>query len=95
MDPALLITAAKSAKSILAFTAGDSFREAVCTIVGDIHVDAARLALETAKIAVFPRERLNSVITHLEAAHAAYARIHNQVGEFLKVLVHGSKWSDP
>jgi hypothetical protein len=64
--------------------------------VGDIHVDAAKLALETANISVRPHDRLNSVITHLEAAHAAYASIHNQTGFIREVkdgFDHGSIWN--
>jgi hypothetical protein len=77
MDPASLVKVAEDAKKIFDFVYGNDLKEAVSTIVGDIHVDAAMLALETAKIAVNPRDRINSVITHLEAAHVAYARNHD------------------
>lgn len=76
MTPDTLIAFAKCTQNIADFVSSPDLNEVISTIIGDVHVDAARLALDTAKITSNPRERLNSVITHLEAAHSAYARIY-------------------
>jgi hypothetical protein len=83
MEPLSLITFARSAKTISDFAFGPGIKDAVSAIVGDVHVNAAKLALETAGHAVDRNARVNSVITHLEAAHTAYANIYNQAG-FIK-----------
>ncbi len=80
MDAATLITIAKNTKSIANFVCGDGLREAISTIVGDIHLDAAKLAIKTSRISENPRDRINSAITHLEAAHCAYERDHSNTG---------------
>jgi hypothetical protein len=75
MMPIDLITVVKIAKSSSDLINSAGLKDAISTIVGDIHVDAAKLALNTARE---PRDRLNSVITHLETAHIAYSKIHGQ-----------------
>jgi len=66
--------------AVRGFVCGNGLREAVCTIIGDVHLDAAKVALEASRNSTMPRDRINSVITHLEAAHVSYARIHGNRG---------------
>ena len=54
--------------AVTEFISGDGLKEAVSTIVGDIHMDAAKFALETTRDFLNPKDRINSVITHLEVA---------------------------
>jgi hypothetical protein len=79
MDPASLIEIAKSSKAILRFIDGGGLKNAISVIVGDIHMDSAKLALETSIIANNKRDRINSVITHLEDAHIAYSSVTKDV----------------
>jgi hypothetical protein len=86
MDPTVLIVTAKSVQSISGFISSQGLREALSSVVGDVHLNAAKLALETATTAVRPTDRINSVITHLEAAHVAYASVHSQAHNMLRGL---------
>jgi hypothetical protein len=79
MDPATLIAVAKDTKAIANFVFGDGLKDTISMLVGDIHLEAAKLALETAIISKNKRDRINSVITHLEAAHSAYS---NSLSEY-------------
>jgi hypothetical protein len=74
MDPATLIAVAKDTKAIANFVFGDGLNDTISMIVGDIHLEAAKLALKTATISKNKRDRINSAITHLEAAHIAYSK---------------------
>jgi hypothetical protein len=86
VDLASLITVAKNMKAISDFIYGKGLNQAVSDIVGDIHINAAKLALETARIAVNQKDRINSVITHLEAAHIAYSKNLKQYqGKYAKL----------
>jgi hypothetical protein len=79
MDAIGLIAVAKHSKSIVGFVCGKGLREAVSMIVGDVHLSAAKLALQTSGISASPRDRINSAITHLEAAHCAFEAVHSRV----------------
>lgn len=60
--------------TLLAFLTGDGLRR-VLIEMGDIHSDAASLAMRTSKDSEFPEDRIRSAITHLEVAHVTYNRI--------------------
>jgi|GEM_PF-3014803 len=79
MEPTTLIMAANNIQEIIAFVSGTGLKESISTIVGDIHLEAALLALETSLVLNKPSDRINSVITHLEAAHIAFSHIHDKV----------------
>lgn len=83
MDSVTLIMAANNIQEIIAFVSGNGLKEAICTIIGDIHLEAALLALETSLILDKPNDRINSVITHLEAAHVAFLHIHDKADNFV------------
>jgi len=74
MNHTFLLNTLKSAATISKFVTGSGLREAISDIVGDIHLEAAKLALETSKVSLKPEDRINSAITHLEAAHASYIK---------------------
>jgi hypothetical protein len=84
MDPSTLISAAKTPFTISKFIAGDGLREAISTIVGDINLKAAEHAYNKAQISNNQEARINSIITHLEAAHAAYAAVHEKATHELR-----------
>jgi predicted SprT family Zn-dependent metalloprotease len=84
MDAATLITVARNSKTIAAFVSGGGLDDAVSMIVGDVHLNAAKLALNASQISTDPVGRINSVITHLEAAHCAYEAVHFKADRFLK-----------
>jgi hypothetical protein len=78
MDVMTLINVAKNTQAISAFVSGSGLKEAVSMIVGDVHLEAARFALETSQIAINPRDRINSAVTHLEAAHVSFTMVHRR-----------------
>lgn len=75
--------AVKSYQSVINFVSGIGLHDALSVIVGDIHLDAAKMALETSEISKNPKDRINSAITHLEAAHIAYSKVHGELDNFL------------
>jgi hypothetical protein len=77
MDPVTLIKVASTTTKLFDLVNGKELKDAISTIVGDIHVNAAKFALETTITAVNAKDRLNSAITHLETAHFAYTKIHS------------------
>lgn len=82
MDSNLLVHAASSVPSIREFVLGDGLREAVAAVVGDVHMHAAKVALEASKLSADPVARVNSAITHLEAAHSAFSQVHRDWTSF-------------
>jgi hypothetical protein len=85
MDPVSLIEAAKQMETIKKFIVGDGLKAAVATIMGDIHMEAAMLALEIGNI--------DSAITHLETAHVAYLTIWKKDG-LLKAVKTGFNFAE-
>jgi hypothetical protein len=97
MGTFLLIKTAKDLKSITEFVFGAGIKGALSEIVGDVHVDAARNVLSDIEDAASKRDRINSVITHLEAAHAAYAkslRDYTKVGSNKSITLAVALFSD-
>lgn len=78
MSENLLLLSTKNYTALKSFVEGENLKIAVSGIVGDIHLEAAKYALETAEVSVSPRDRVKSAITHLEAAHIAFKQIHDQ-----------------
>lgn len=78
--PPDLVTIAKTVSAISSFVSGAGLKTAISSIIGDTALDAARTALDTAVIAADSRAAINSAITHLETAHAAYSRIWKSAG---------------
>lgn len=75
MTGAELIAAAKNATALAQFISDGGLEAAIATVVGDIHTDAAKLALSMSSTSNSPSDRVRSAITHLEAAHVAYRTI--------------------
>jgi hypothetical protein len=84
MDAVTLITVAKSTKTIAAFVSGGGLSDAISMVVGDVHFNAAKLAIKTSEVSANPEGRVNSAITHLEASHSAYAAVHRKADGLLK-----------
>jgi len=82
MGAATILTISKQLAAISEFVCGDGLSEAINTIVGDIHLNAAKLSLEFYQVSISPDFRINSAITHLEAAHIAYSNIHSKTPNF-------------
>jgi hypothetical protein len=80
MDPADLIKAAKDVKSIYEFVNRRSLVDAVSELSGDLHMSAAKIAVETINIVDDKYSRIQAVITHLESAHGSYLHSISQYG---------------
>ena len=78
----IVINAAKSTQQILNFVSGNSLKQAICKVTGDIHIDAAKLALESSRVAINQKDRINSAITHLETAHISFQKVHYRASNF-------------
>ena len=92
MDALLLVETAKKMNSIVKFVYGPGLKDMISQTVGDIHFDAAHIALETASISRNPNDRINSAITHLEAAHAAYRKILSSLNNDIGFLTSPFRW---
>lgn len=87
-----LVDISKKASKISEFVLGNGLKDSIASVTGDIHLDAAKLALESSKFSVAPEDRIKSVITHLEASHIAYSRIHKNVNNFIARNHHPFKF---
>jgi hypothetical protein len=76
MTGAELISAAQNSSAVAGFIFGGGLETAVATVMGDIHADAAKLALTMSSNSNSPADRVKSAITHLEAALAAYRKVY-------------------
>jgi hypothetical protein len=75
MTGAELVGAMKTVRSLSQFMGGGGLAEAVATIVGDVHMDAAKLALSMSSTSNSPEDRIKSAISHFEVAQVAYDRV--------------------
>ncbi len=94
MSEKLLLIATKSFSALQGFVEGENLRIAINGIVGDIHMEAAKDALEMAKISNSPSDRIKSAINHLEAAHIAFKRIYtnrNLIEKYLPTITAAAK----
>lgn len=82
-DSLTLISAAKNTQTVLNFVSGNSLKQSISMVIGNVHIDAAKLALESSQIATNQRDRVNSAITHLEAAHVSFSKVHKKANNYL------------
>lgn len=75
MSEKLVLCASKSYEALKKFVEGGDLKIAVSEIIGDIHMESAKLSLEMSGVSRVPTDRIKSAITHLEAAHVSYRKI--------------------
>lgn len=80
-----LFKAATSLQNLLKFVRGDFLVNSIAEITGDIHTEAAKVALSTPSRCT--DDRIRSAITHLEASHVAYKMIHGKSNSFRSQLL--------
>lgn len=90
MPFATIVSAVQSYNSVCKFVTGGELLEAVSTI-GDIELEAARLALDGSRMARNPEAQVWSAINHLQTALIAYRKGHKNLSTgFKKNLSYSS-----
>lgn len=78
IDTFSLLSALKSTNALISFLFSDDFSKTIALCVGDIHLEAANFSYEMSNTTGDKKERIKSIITHLEVAHVSYLRIHKK-----------------
>ena len=82
MGAAELVAATKTTTALVKFIKGQGLMNAMSSIVGDIHIDAAKFALTQSTISRRPQHGIESAINHLQTAHIAYKKVHDKYWTF-------------